>query len=175
MQKIIFLCIAVLYSHFHTAAQNCNLNFKGKIADFHDNTSIIGASVRILNLNKYTSTDLEGFFEFNDLCKGKIVLEIQHIACEKKVVTLEIQKDYFKEFYLEHHLEELNGVVVKTNTKTAMTSIEQTLSKKEVQVYSDKSLGDALKSLSGVFAPLITFIRPPAFISTFGACSAPHS
>jgi len=93
---------------------------------------------------------LEGFFEFNDLCKGKIVLEIQHIACETKIVTLEIQKDYFKEFYLEHHLEELNGVVVKTNTKTAMTSIEQTLSKKEVEVYSDKSLGDALKSLSGV-------------------------
>jgi len=84
MQKIIFLCIAIFYSHIHIAAQNCNLNFKGKIADFHDNTSMIGASVRILNLNKYTSTDLEGFFEFNDLCEGKIVVEIQHIACETK-------------------------------------------------------------------------------------------
>lgn len=150
MQKIFFLCIAIFYSHIYIAAQNCNLNFKGKIADFHDNTSMIGASVRILNLNKYTSTDLEGHFEFNNLCKGKIVLEIQHIACETKIITINLKNNLFKEILLEHHLEELNEVVVKTNTKTATTSIEQTLSKKEVEVYSDKSLGDALKSLSGV-------------------------
>ena len=127
MQKIFFLCIAIFYSHIHIAAQNCNLNFKGKIADFHDNTSIVGASIRIINLNKYTSTDLEGFFEFNDLCKGKIVLEIQHIACETKIITINLKNNLFKEILLEHHLEELNEVVVKTNTKTATTSIEQTI------------------------------------------------
>jgi len=150
MQKIFFLCIAIFYSHIHIAAQNCNLNFKGKIADFHDNTSIIGASIRIINLNKYTSTDLEGFFEFNDLCKGKIVLEIQHIACETKIITINLKNNLFKEILLEHHLEELNEVVVKTNTKTATTSIEQTIKEDVIEKYTDQSLGDALKTISGV-------------------------
>ena len=150
MQKIFFLCIAIFYSHIHIAAQNCNLNFKGKIADFHDNTSIVGASIRIINLNKYTSTDLEGFFEFNDLCKGKIVLEIQHIACETKNITINLKNNLFKEILLEHHLEELNEVVVKTNTKTATTSIEQTIKEDVIEKYTDQSLGDALKTISGV-------------------------
>ena len=150
MQKIFFLCIAIFYSHIHIAAQNCNLNFKGKIADFHDNTSIVGASIRIINLNKYTSTDLEGFFEFNDLCKGKIVLEIQHIACETKIITINLKNNLFKEILLEHHLEELNEVVVKTNTKTATTSIEQTIKEDVIEKYTDQSLGDALKTISGV-------------------------
>jgi len=150
MQKIFFLCIAIFYSHIHIAAQNCNLNFKGKIADFHDNTSIIGASLRILNLNKYTSTDLEGLFEFNNLCEGKIVLEIQHIACETKIITINLKNNLFKEILLEHHLEELNEVVVKTNTKTATTSIEQTIKEDVIEKYTDKSLGDALKTISGV-------------------------
>ena len=150
MQKIIFLCIAILYSQIYIAAQNCNLNFKGKITDFHNNSSIVGASIYIINLNKYTTTNLEGLFEFNDLCAGKIVLEIKHIACETKIVTLEIHKDYVKEFYLEHHLEELNEVIVKNNTKTATTSIEQTIKEDVIENYTDKSLGDALKTISGV-------------------------
>ena len=150
MQKLFFLCIAIFYSDFYIAAQNCNHNFKGKIADFHDNTSMIGASVRILNLNKYTSTDLEGFFEFNDLCEGKIVVEIQHIACETKIITINLKNNLYKEILLEHHLEELNEVVVKTNTKTATTSIEQTINEDVIEKYTDKSLGDALKTISGV-------------------------
>jgi iron complex outermembrane receptor protein len=150
MQKIIFLCIAILYSQIYIAAQNCNLNFKGKITDFHNNSSIVGASIHIINLNKYTTTNLEGLFEFNDLCAGKIVLEIKHIACETKIVTLEIHKDYVKEFYLEHHLEELNEVIVKSNTKSATTSIEQTIKEDVIENYTDKTLGDALKTISGV-------------------------
>ena len=150
MQKIIFLCIAILYSQIYIAAQNCNLNFKGKITDFHNNSSIVGASIHIINLNKYTTTNLEGLFEFNDLCAGKIVLEIKHIACETKIVTLEIHKDYVKEFYLEHHLEELNEVIVKNNTKSATTSIEQTIKEDVIENYTDKTLGDALKTISGV-------------------------
>ena len=150
MQKIFFFCIAILYSQIYIVAQNCSLNFKGKITDFHDNSSIVGASIHIMNLNKYATTNLEGIFEFNNLCEGKIVLEIKHIACETKIVTLEIHKDYFKEFYLEHHLEELNEVIVKSNTKSATTSIEQTIKEDVIENYTDKTLGDALKTISGV-------------------------
>lgn len=149
MHKLFIFCIMSMY--FYTLqAQKCTLTFKGKITDFHNNSSIVGASVHILNLNKYTTSDLVGDFEFDNLCSGKITVEIKHIACEPKKYTFNLTKDTFQNVTLEHHLEELTEVVVKVDNKTEATSIEQTLSKKEVEVYADKSLGDALKSLSGV-------------------------
>ena len=149
MHKLIIFCV-MLMCFYTLQAQKCKLTFKGKITDFHNNSSIVGASVHILNLNKYTTSDLVGDFEFNNLCSGKITVEIKHIACEPKKYTFNLTKDTFQNVTLEHHLEELTEVVVKVDNKTEATSIEQTLSKKEVEVYADKSLGDALKSLSGV-------------------------
>ncbi|MDG1038556.1 MAG: TonB-dependent receptor, partial [Polaribacter sp.] len=138
------ICINILHS------QECNYSFKGNITDFHDNSSLVGASIHIVNLNKFTSSNLDGNFEFDNLCSGIITLEIKHIACETKKITFNLTKDTFKSITLEHHLEELSEVIVKVDNKTETTSIEQTLTKKEVGTYSDKSLGDALKSLSGV-------------------------
>jgi len=131
-------------------AQKCTFSFKGNITDFHDNSSLAGASVHIVNLNKFTSSNLDGNFEFDNLCSGVITLEIKHLACETQKITFNLTKDTFKSITLEHHLEELAEILVKADNKTEATSIEQTLSKKEVEAYADKSLGDALKSLSGV-------------------------
>ncbi|MBT7135057.1 MAG: TonB-dependent receptor [Polaribacter sp.] len=150
MQKIFFLCIALFLIHINTAAQNCNFNFRGKVTDFHVDTPIIGASIQLLNLNKFTTSNLDGFFEFKGLCEGKIELEIQHIACETRKITIHLKNNLFKEIFLEHHLEELNEVIVTTNSKTATTSIEQTIKEDVLENYTDKSLGDALKSISGV-------------------------
>ena len=133
----------------NTIAQECQYTFKGKVTDFHNNTSIFGASVHIKNLNKYTSTNEKGEFEFKGLCSGKLIIEVQHIACETKNLTITIQEDLYKEILLEHHLEELNEVVVTTNFKTEVTSIEQSIKKNDLEGFSDKSLGDALKNVSG--------------------------
>ncbi|WP_299048580.1 TonB-dependent receptor [uncultured Polaribacter sp.] len=150
MQKIVFLCIAILCNQFTIAAQDCNLTFKGKVSDFHDSSPIVGASVHILTSNKYTTSDLDGVFEFKNLCTGKIVIEIKHLACETKRISLNLQKNVTREFYLEHHLEELNEVVVTSNTKTAVTSIEQSIKQNTIDHFTDGSLGDALNTISGV-------------------------
>ena len=131
-------------------AQECNLTFKGKITDFHDNSPIVGASLQIVNSNVFTTSDFDGNFEFTNLCEGKITVEIKHIACKTKQVSFTLNKNTFKEITLEHHLEELNEVVVKTDTKTETTSIEQSLKKATIDNFSDKSLGDVLNTLSGV-------------------------
>ena len=131
-------------------AQNCNLTFKGKITDFHDNSPIVGASLQIVNSNTFTTSDFDGNFEFTNLCEGKITVEIKHIACKTKQLTFTLNKNTFKDITLEHHLEELNEVVVKTDTKTETTSIETSLKKATIEQFSDKSLGDVLNTISGV-------------------------
>ena len=149
MIKLFCYCVIVLCMCTNTIAQECQYTFKGKVTDFHNNTSIFGASVHIKNLNKYTSTNEKGEFEFKGLCSGKLIIEVQHIACETKNLTITIQEDLYKEILLEHHLEELNEVVVTTNFKTEVTSIEQSIKKNDLEGFSDKSLGDALKNVSG--------------------------
>ena len=153
-----FLCV-LFYSYIltgytqknnHTIAQICEFSFKGKITDFHDNTPIIGASLYIETLNIYTTTDLEGNFEFKNLCKDEYVIEIKHISCTTKRILINLNKNIFKEILLEHHLEELREVIVNANTKSETTSIEKSLKKEVITNFSDKSLGDALNTLSGI-------------------------
>ncbi|WP_439131212.1 TonB-dependent receptor [Polaribacter sp.] len=150
MQKLIFCCAFLICICTNAFAQDCGITFKGKIIDFHDKTPIVGASVAILNLKKYTTSDLDGNFEINNLCSGKIIVEIRHISCDTKRITITLQENLSKEIFLEHHLEKLNEVVVKTNTKTEQTSVEQSIKKGVIQDFTDKSLGDVLNTISGV-------------------------
>ena len=134
----------------NTAAQDCNITFKGRIIDFHDKTPILGASIAVINLNRYTTSNMDGVFEINNLCKGKIILEVKHISCETKQITIDIDKKISKDIYLEHHLEELNEVILKASKKTEQSSVEQSIKKAVIEEFTDKSLGDALKTISGV-------------------------
>ena len=148
MKHYIALILFIFFQLSFT--QNCNSILLGELKDFHDNTPIIGANIFIKNLNKYVTSDLDGKFRIENLCKGEITLVISHLACETKTVTYDINGDTFKSITLEHHLEELNEVEVKANTKIENTSVQQSLKKETIDAFSDKSLGDALNTISGV-------------------------
>ena len=132
-------------------AQDCQISFKGKITDFHDSTPIVGASLKIENSNKYAITDFDGLFEFKNLCEGKITLTIEHISCETKKVTINLNRDTFKDFTLEHHIEDLEEVVItSTHNVTSNTTQTTEIDNKTIEEYSGKSLGDALNNVAGV-------------------------
>lgn len=133
-------------------AQKCDAVFLGELKDFHDNTPLNGANIFIKTLNKYTTSDENGKFKIENLCRGELTLVISHIACETKTITFNINGDMFKSIALEHHIEELNEVSVsatlaKKETKTAQETLlkSQTLNR-----YSNLSVGDALKEVPGV-------------------------
>lgn len=149
MKKLFFLCVLVLL-FTNTKAQECIYTFKGQITDFHDNTPITGASIYIKNLNKYAISDDKGNFEIKNLCNGKIVVEIEHVACETKQISFTLNKNIFKKIFLEHHLKELNEIIVKGSSKTDKTSVEKSIKKTVIENFTDKSLGDALNTISGV-------------------------
>ena len=90
MIKALFKCVLVVCVCTSTFAQECNFSFKGKIIDFHDNRPIIGASLQILNSKIYTTTNSDGTFEFKNLCKGKFVIKIKHVACKDKKITINL-------------------------------------------------------------------------------------
>lgn len=141
---LIMACTCFSYS------QNCNYTFLGELADFHDGSPIESATIYIKEKDKYLVSDFDGKFKIEDLCTGTLTLTISHIGCETKTVNYDIQGDVFKNITLEHHLEELNEIEVLANTKVENTSIQQSVNKKTIDNFSDKSLGDALNTVSGV-------------------------
>ncbi|WP_299677872.1 TonB-dependent receptor domain-containing protein [uncultured Tenacibaculum sp.] len=131
--------------------QNCKYTFSGLVEDFHDKSPIIDATVYIKNLNRYAATDLDGKFNFKNLCSGKLIVEISHVACDTQTIEINLTKDTYKVIDLEHHIEELKEVQVKSLTGIKTKTSQETLIKeKTIDAYSDASLGDALKEVSGV-------------------------
>ena len=176
MIKALLKCVFAICIYTTAYAQDCNFSIKGKITDFHDNTPIVGATLQIINTNIYSTTNSEGNFEFNNFCKGKYIIEIKHVSCIDKRMTLNLDRNIFKEILLEHHLEELNEVIVTTSLKTEKTSIEKSLKSGVIDNFSDKSLGDALNTLSGVSSLNTgnTIVKPiQSFLSPRPAHSAP--
>ena len=108
------------------------------------------ATIHIKDLNKYAISDENGKFKIENLCTGKHIFEVAHLGCEPVIFEINFTEDVYKIINLEHHLEELNEVVVSTNHKTESTSIERSIKKKVLENFSDKSLGDALNTVSGV-------------------------
>ncbi|WP_405605173.1 TonB-dependent receptor [Polaribacter sp. Asnod1-A03] len=151
MIKILCKYVLAICLTTSALAQECQLSFKGKVSDFHDNTQIVGASLHIINSNKYAVTDFDGLFEFKNLCEGKITIIIEHISCETKEITLNLSKNTFKEISLEHHIEDLKEVIVtSTHNVTSKTVQTTNINNKTIEEYSGKSLGDALKNVAGV-------------------------
>jgi len=149
--KKIFLIVFLFFISKIVISQNCSYSFTGIVEDFHDKTALIGATLHIKNLNKYASTDIEGKFEINNLCAGKLIIEVSHLACNSLTFELAITGNIYKVIDLEHHIEELDEISIKVAQGKKTTTAQETLLKeKQIDTYSDASLGDALKEVSGV-------------------------
>ncbi len=148
MKHYLLIVVLCFLNLAHT--QNCTYTLLGEIKDFHDGTPMSGATIYNETSNTYTSADINGKFSIENLCNGTLILVISHVGCETKCLEVEINGDTYKEVSMEHHLEELKEVTVTADFKDEKTSIEQSISKKQIETFTDKSLGDALNTISGV-------------------------
>ncbi|WP_179345101.1 TonB-dependent receptor [Winogradskyella ursingii] len=150
MRHIILLLFLALYGYSY--GQDCTYTFTGKLIDFHDGTTLSSATIYIKEQDKYMTSDFDGNFKIENLCRGKLTLTISHIACETKTVSYIINSNTTETIALEHHIEELNEVSVTGNiiTKETKTAQENLLKVETLKRYSALSLGDALKEVSGV-------------------------
>ncbi len=131
--------------------QDCNAILLGEIIDFHDGTPLENATILVTGKNLVTTSDKAGKFNFKTLCNGVLELEISHPDCKSLFVNVTINGDTYKKIKLEHHLEELDEVkVIGEVVKTTNSSQEQSLELDQLEKYSGNSLGDALKTITGV-------------------------
>ncbi len=150
MKKI--LLIVFLLLNLSVYGQNCLYTINGTVKDFHDNTILEGAEIIFSGQpSKVIKTDKNGTFIIKDVCAGNYELFISHEDCEAKKIPLVVENNVLKNYFLEHHIESLEEVVVSNslidNRKTEQSEI---ITSDVIDKYSDASLGDALKNVSGV-------------------------
>jgi len=133
-------------------SQNCNYILSGNVHDFHDGSPLVGATIYIETIDKYITTDIDGNYIIDNLCRGTLVLVVSHIGCETNTVTIPIHENTEYEINMEHHTEELNEVKIDVNGNSRLTKTAQEteLKTETIERFSAFSLGDALKQVSGV-------------------------
>jgi iron complex outermembrane recepter protein len=151
----IYICVALaLLACATTIAQNCDLTLQGTVVDIHDGSPLVGATVVLAGSERAKLTDFEGAFEFSNLCENSYNFQVSHPECSSKVFNVVLTESTSRTFKLEHHLEELNEILIKGSTyyTKAESILENRISLETLENYSSGSLGDALKTVSGVSA-----------------------
>ena len=132
-------------------AQDCNYSFFGEVIDLHLNEGLSGAKVTIDN-NSFVVSNQKGEFSIEGICKGEHELTISHPNCKVITAKIDIPHTGVKKIYLEHHITELEEIIVSTNSnkKESLTSIEDVIDREKILDFKSKNFGDVLEQLSGV-------------------------
>lgn len=141
--------ICLIWTNVH--AQTCTLKISGKIIDEHDKSVLDYANLYILELQLGTAADDKGSYAFSNICPGTYTFIIDHIGCASDTVTVSISQSITKNFYLEHHAEELAEIVATANrNKNETTQSTTVLDTKTLLKLEGKDLGSILATISGV-------------------------
>ena len=134
------------------SSQDCKYSLSGKVTDLHDGSLLSGATLVFNEINKTAQTDLDGRYNISNLCKGQYSIKLIHPSCESTTFKININGNTNRDFKLEHHIEELNEIIIKGNPydNQSKSVYENKVSTETLEQYSTGSLGDALNSLSGI-------------------------
>ena len=150
MRNLAFLVL--LFSSITSLSQNCNNSLSGTVTDIHDGQLLTGVTLIVAETDQAVQTDFDGTYSFSNLCNATYYIQVSHPYCLTKGFTVRVSGDTKKSFKLEHHIEELNQITIegKAYSDKSKTLFENSIDKNELERFSSASLGDALKSLSGV-------------------------
>lgn len=101
-----------IYYIFTYLSLNAQNTLKGTVLHIENKEPIIGASVFLIELNKITSTDLEGNFLFSDLKKGNITLEIKYVGHKTIIDKIDIDSSKSLNYLMENSAQSLDEVII---------------------------------------------------------------
>ena len=132
-------------------AQNCNNKLSIQVVDLHDGTPLDNATIQISNSNLERISDVNGNVIFENLCDDSYLLTISHKDCESLTQAIDVRKNTSKKIRLEHHLNELEEImVISNNRNNSRTLFENKISKEALDDYNSRTLGEVLKTVTGV-------------------------
>lgn len=127
----------------------CYFSIKGKIVDRDDGKELDG-TVITLNKSNYI-TDQHGRFKIDSLCFGEYSLLIQHLGCKDTIVKVNVKQNTSLTIKLPHSAIELAEIdVMNKRVEMQKTQTTDEIKDKDLDKTRGQTLGDALKTISGV-------------------------
>lgn len=151
MRKLTLL-IVILIGFKSLFAQDCNEILTGKVINITNGSPLKGAIITFNN--RKIITDSKGSFLINNLCPIRYAFKIEHENFETQIFTHSQDKEATREFFLEHPSVILDDVKIiasnKKIDKITNSLTENWLDRKLLEEYSNQTLGDALKEITGI-------------------------
>lgn len=150
MVRLLILLFLPIFGSLPSYGQSCNLILTGVVQE-KDGSTLPGATLLIDG--NATVTTAEGTFEFEGLCPGEISLVVRYIGYDEYHERVTLSGDKQLVVILIPSETTLDDVEVhETSTRSGLTNASYSLSKEELDHFSGKSLGEALKRVPGVSA-----------------------
>lgn len=149
----LLLVLVLFLGTYNCFAQTtaCNYTLSGKVIDEHDNSPLMFAAVYIKELERGAVSDDKGNYNIEKLCKGTYTIIVSHVGCDPVTETITLTKSLKYNFHPEHHTEELKEFTLREDAYEEEISVaKKELSTKELNQSRGESLGESLKTITGV-------------------------
>lgn len=133
------------------AQDECLFRISGYVLDEHDRSPLSFAGIVEAGTTHGVIADVDGRYELDGLCPGKVTLVVSHLGCEPDTVRFNVTKDLNYNFFLEHHHEHLKEIQVVADKPDQVLSQDQhELTKEQVDRSAGKSVADMMEAIPGV-------------------------
>ena len=157
---IFFFLISYFFSCTYICAQEtCKNSISGEITS-KNKEKIIGANLILIENNTKENfsiiSDENGKYSFKSICKGNYTLKITLIGFLEKIINTSILEDKnientIKNIVLDDLDNNLDAVTVHAHQNNATATLStQIISNQQIESLRGNSLGNALKSITGV-------------------------
>ena len=131
----------------------CQYTLRGRVYTA-DGKALEGASIYITELERAVVSDAQGYYEINKLCEGNYTLLISFVGFQTITAQTEAGKSEIQhqDFVMQENTALLRQVEItdKREERFFNSQIEEKLSEREMSESRGKSIGEALKQITGV-------------------------
>jgi iron complex outermembrane recepter protein len=152
-QTLIIFCVVFPFFAF-AQSPKCQLALGGQVYSADNQDGLPSAYIFLEEMQKATTTDKHGHFQYTQLCKGNYHLKISFLGYETQRLQIQLDTSIFIKIRLEE-----NQIFLETTTVQAeRLPLAQTgqnitqITDLELDRQKGKNLGEALKTIAGVNA-----------------------
>jgi iron complex outermembrane recepter protein len=143
LQKLLF-CFVMLYCSFVFG----QFKISGQVVD-ENNNPVTGCHIHARNKN--ATSNFLGDYSIDNLQKGKTTIFVSGLGFKSIEKTIFIEQNNIIDFKLFIKVNNLDDVIVNQKRNTENNSIlEQKIKIETIEKYSNKSLGDVMREVTGV-------------------------
>ncbi|OWY22836.1 TonB-dependent receptor [Sphingobacteriales bacterium UPWRP_1] len=150
LTSILPLTLLLLLCYTATKGQTCTYTISGELKDRGSNTPLPYATVYIQETQSGTVADSLGQFTIPGVCAGDYHLKFSHIGCDTENYFLQLTADTILVVFMAHHTELLNETIIHGKREDNVTSVSNTIGRRDIVTQSSKSLAGVLENIAGV-------------------------